>query len=293
MTAAGSPCHQPAPANAVTLHVFPEFFSAFSSAFQHQRHHARIRRAGQRPPADGNIKYKGITMDQHKTTGLTAEELFERNRNWAAGMVAEDPNFFKALSEQQAPEYLWIGCSDSRVPANELLGMAPGELFVHRNIANVVVHSDLNCLSVLQFAIDVLKVKHIIICGHYGCSGVHAALTDIRVGLADNWLGHVRDVRDKHGKYLGNVVGRAATNRLVELNVAEQVINTAHTTIVRDAWERGQPLTIHSWVYGVHDGLLRDLGITVSSFDEIAPKLDRVLNGYLDNGQVREERRGQ
>jgi len=232
-------------------------------------------------------------MDKYKTKGLTAAELFERNRNWAASMVAEDPNFFKALQDQQAPEYLWIGCSDSRVPANELLGMAPGELFVHRNIANVVVHSDLNCLSVLQFAIDVLKVKHIIICGHYGCSGVHAALTDIRVGLADNWLGHVRDVREKHGKYLGNVVGRAATNRLVELNVAEQVMNTAHTTIVRDAWERGQPLTIHSWVYGVHDGLLRDLGITVSSFDEIAPKLERVLSGYLDDGEVREERRGQ
>jgi carbonic anhydrase len=232
-------------------------------------------------------------MDKYKTKGLTATELFERNRAWAATMVAEDPNFFKALSEQQAPEYLWIGCSDSRVPANELLGMAPGELFVHRNIANVVVHSDLNCLSVLQFAIDVLKVKHIIICGHYGCSGVHAALTDARVGLADNWLGHVRDVRDKHGKYLGNVTGRAATNRLVELNVAEQVMNTAHTTIVRDAWERGQPLTIHSWVYGVHDGLLRDLGITVSSFEEISPKLNRVLGGYLDDGVVREERRGQ
>lgn len=218
----------------------------------------------------------------NKTTGLTADDLFARNRTWAASMVAKDPNFFKALSEQQAPEYLWIGCSDSRVPANELLGMAPGELFVHRNIANVVVHSDLNCLSVLQFAIDVLKVKHVIICGHYGCSGVHAALTDGRVGLADNWLGHVRDVREKHGKYLGAVTGRAATNRLVELNVAEQVINVAQTTIVRDAWERGQPLTIHSWVYGVHDGLLRDLGITVSSHEEIAPKLARVLQGYVE-----------
>lgn len=218
----------------------------------------------------------------NKTTGLTADELFERNRNWAASMVEKDPNFFKALSEQQAPEYLWIGCSDSRVPANELLGMAPGELFVHRNIANVVVHSDLNCLSVLQFAIDVLKVKHIIICGHYGCSGVHAALTDGRVGLADNWLGHVRDVREKHGKYLGAVTGRAATNRLVELNVAQQVINVAQTTIVRDAWERGQPLTIHSWVYGVHDGLLRDLGITVKSFEEIEPKLQHVLEGYAE-----------
>jgi carbonic anhydrase len=217
--------------------------------------------------------------------GLTAEELFERNRNWAASMVEKNPNFFKALAAQQSPEYLWIGCSDSRVPANELLGMAPGELFVHRNIANVVVHSDLNCLTVLQFAIDVLKVKHIIICGHYGCSGVHAALTNRRLGLADNWLRHVRDVYDKHEKYLGNVAGTAATNRLVELNVAEQVINVAQTTIVRDAWERGQPLTIHSWVYGVHDGLLRDLGITVSSREEIEPKLQVVLQGYLESGK--------
>ncbi len=219
-------------------------------------------------------------------TGLTAADLFARNREWAAEMVKEDPDFFNDLASQQAPEYLWIGCSDSRVPANELLGMAPGELFVHRNIANVVVHSDLNSLSVLQFAIDVLKVKHIIICGHYGCSGVHAALTNTRVGLADNWLGHVRDVRDKHGQYLGNVAGKAASDRLVELNVAEQVINVAQTTIVRDAWERGQPLTIHSWVYGVHDGLLRDLGITVSSFAEIAPKLEVVLQGYLE-GQAK------
>ena len=218
-------------------------------------------------------------------TGLTAADLFERNRKWAASMVEEDPGFFKDLASQQAPEYLWIGCSDSRVPANELLGMAPGELFVHRNIANVVVHSDLNCLSVLQFAVEVLKVKHIIICGHYGCGGVQAALTNTRVGLADNWIGHVRDVREKHGKYLGNVAGVSAVNRLVELNVAEQVINVAHTTIVRDAWERGQPLTIHSWVYGVHDGLLRDLGITVSSFEEIAPKLAVVLDGYLDRGE--------
>ena len=221
-----------------------------------------------------------MTQSTTTATGLTAQELFQRNRAWAAAMVAQDPDFFKHLAAQQAPEYLWIGCSDSRVPANELLGMAPGELFVHRNIANVVVHSDLNCLTVLQFAIDVLKVKHIIVCGHYGCSGVHAALTNRRVGLADNWLRHVRDVHDKHGRYLGNVSGTAATNRLVELNVAEQVINVAQTTIVRDAWERGQPLTIHSWVYGVHDGLLRDLGITVSSLEEIAPKLQVVLRGY-------------
>jgi carbonic anhydrase len=216
-------------------------------------------------------------------TGLTAADLFERNRAWAAEMVQEDPGFFKDLASQQSPEYLWIGCSDSRVPANELVGMAPGELFVHRNIANVVVHSDLNALAVLQFAVDVLKVKHIILCGHYGCSGVGAALNNVRVGLADNWLGHVRDVREKHGKYLGKVSGVAATNRLVELNVAEQIINIAQTTIVRDAWERGQPLTIHSWVYGVHDGLLRDLGITVSSQSEIQPKLEAVLQRYVES----------
>ncbi|MDN4054053.1 carbonate dehydratase [Massilia sp. YIM B02763] len=217
-------------------------------------------------------------------TGLTAADLFERNRQWAATMVEQDPGFFKDLASQQAPEYLWIGCSDSRVPANELLGMAPGELFVHRNIANVVSHSDLNALTVLQFAVDVLKVKHIILCGHYGCSGVGAALNNTRVGLADNWLGHVRDVRDKHEKYLGAVAGKAAADRLVELNVAEQVINIAQTTVVRDAWERGQDLTIHSWVYGVHDGLLRDLGITVSSYDEIQPKLDLILARYRESG---------
>jgi carbonic anhydrase len=215
-------------------------------------------------------------------TGLTAADLFERNRQWAAEMVQDDPRFFKDLASQQSPEYLWIGCSDSRVPANELVGMAPGELFVHRNIANVVVHSDLNALAVLQFAVDVLKVKHIILCGHYGCSGVGAALNNVRVGLADNWLGHVRDVREKHGKYLGAVSGVAATNRLVELNVAEQIVNIAQTTIVRDAWERGQELTIHSWVYGVHDGLLRDLGITVSSQAEIQPKLQAVLQRYAE-----------
>jgi carbonic anhydrase len=223
----------------------------------------------------------------NKPQGLTAAELFERNRNWAASMVERDPGFFKTLAAQQSPEYLWIGCSDSRVPANELLGMAPGELFVHRNIANVVVHSDLNCLTVLQFAIDVLKVKHIIICGHYGCSGVHAALTNRRVGLADNWLRHVQDVANKHERYLGEVADVGArANRLVELNVAEQVINVAQTTVVRDAWERGQALTIHSWVYGLQDGLLRDLGMTVSSHEEIAPKLEARLQAYLDGGKV-------
>jgi carbonic anhydrase len=210
-------------------------------------------------------------------------ELFAKNRAWAESVVAEQPDFFKSLAAQQAPEYMWIGCSDSRVPANELLGMMPGEMFVHRNVANVVVHSDLNCLSVLQFAIDVLKVKHVIVCGHYGCGGVHAALTGRRVGLTDNWLRHVQDVKHKHGRYLGEIVQpTAAHDRLVELNVAEQVINCAQTTVVQDAWERGQELTIHSWVYGLKDGLLRDLGMTVSSAEELTEKYDALLTRYAD-----------
>ncbi|MEJ7804919.1 MAG: carbonate dehydratase [Telluria sp.] len=207
--------------------------------------------------------------------------LFARNQDWAAARVAENPSFFTALLNQQTPQYLWIGCSDSRVPANELLGLAPGELFVHRNIANVVVHSDLNCLSVLQFAIDVLKVKHVIICGHYGCSGVHAAMVNKRIGLADNWLRHVQDVSQKHEKYLGeSLASGTRTNRLVELNVTDQVVNTAQTTVVQDAWERGQELTVHGWVYGLHDGLLRDLGMSVSGAEELAPKLAARLEEY-------------
>ncbi|MBZ2207949.1 carbonate dehydratase [Massilia soli] len=219
--------------------------------------------------------------DDKKNHGLTTDELFERNRKWAASMVAKDAEFFSNLAAQQTPEYLWIGCSDSRVPANELLGMAPGELFVHRNIANVVVHSDLNCLSVLQFAIDVLKVKHIIICGHYGCSGVHAAMVNRRVGLADNWLRHVQDVNQKHEKYLGEVLPtRERSDRLVELNVVEQVVNVAQTTIVQDAWERGQPLSIHGWVYGLEDGLLRNLGMDVSGPDELSPTFKSLMHTY-------------
>ena len=216
-----------------------------------------------------------------KQSEIDVEALFKRNRDWAAAMVAKDENFFKALTNQQMPEYLWIGCSDSRVPANELLGLAPGELFVHRNIANVVVHSDLNCLSVLQFAIDVLKVKHIIVCGHYGCSGVHAAMINKRIGLADNWLRHVQDVAQKHDRYLGDfLTSRDRADRMVELNVTEQVVNTCQTTVVQDAWERGQPLTVHGWVYGLHDGLLRDLGMSVSGADELAPNVATRLKEY-------------
>jgi len=201
------------------------------------------------------------------TNGLT--ELLDSNRRWAGKMEAARPGFFTGLSQQQAPQYLWIGCADSRVPANELVDLAPGELFVHRNVANVVVHSDLNCLSVMQFAIDVLKVRHVIVCGHYGCSGVSAALEDRRIGLADNWLRHVQDVHAKHGERVGNVAGMPERiDRLCELNVIEQVANVCQTTIVRDAWDRGQPLAVHGWVYGLKDGLLRDLGTTVLGPDE-------------------------
>ncbi len=202
------------------------------------------------------------------------EQLFSNNRAWAASMVVKDKDFFKKLAAQQSPQYLWIGCSDSRVPANEIVDLLPGELFVHRNIANVVAHTDLNCLSVLQFAIDVLGVKHVIVCGHYGCSGVHAALARRRIGLADNWLRHVQDVHQKHERYLGDVLpNREKQDRLCELNVIEQVANVCQTTIVQDAWDRGQELTIHSWIYGLHDGLLRDLGVTVKNQVELPAKL--------------------
>ena len=198
-------------------------------------------------------------------------QLFENNRRWAARILRQDPEFFSKLSRQQSPAYLWIGCSDSRVPANEIVGLLPGELFVHRNIANLVVHTDLNCLSVMQFAVDVLQVKHVIVCGHYGCSGVGAALRRDRIGLSDNWLRHVQDVRQKHEARLGRAADEtAAADLLCELNVIEQVANVCQTTIVRDAWERGQQLIVHGWVYGLSDGLLRDLHTTVADATEPA-----------------------
>ena len=210
-------------------------------------------------------------------------QLLENNKNWAGRMVAQDADFFKKLVAQQSPEFLWIGCSDSRVPANEIVGLLPGELFVHRNVANVIVHTDLNSLSVLQFAIDVLGIKHVIVCGHYGCSGVHAALLKRRVGLADNWLRHVQDVHQKHERYLGEVLpDRERRDRLCELNVLEQVVNVCQTTIVQDAWERGQDLTIHSWVYSLEDGLVRDLGMAVSQADMIQPQFEQSLARYQD-----------
>jgi carbonic anhydrase len=186
----------------------------------------------------------------------------ERNRAWAAAITADDPRFFAALAERQAPEYLWIGCSDSRVPANQIVGLPPGDVFVHRNVANLVVHTDLNCLSVLQYAVDVLGVEHVIVCGHYGCGGVKAALEGTRHGLIDNWLRHVTDVGDKHADELASLSEEQRLDRLCELNIVEQVANVSQTTIVNDAWARGQALTVHGLVYDLHDGLLRDLGVS-------------------------------
>ncbi|MEP6569482.1 MAG: carbonate dehydratase [Acidobacteriota bacterium] len=200
----------------------------------------------------------------------TLDHLLENNRLWAEKIKAQDPTFFQTLSQQQTPRYLWIGCSDSRVPANQIIGVWPGELFVHRNVANVVVHTDLNCLSVIQFAVDVLKVQHLIVCGHYGCGGVQAALDNARLGLIDNWLRHVQDVRQKHERLLAGVNAAERSNKLCELNVIEQVTNVCQTTIVQGAWERGQQLAVHGWIYGLSDGLIRDLNISTSNQSELA-----------------------
>jgi carbonic anhydrase len=196
--------------------------------------------------------------------------LLENNRIWAEGMLQRDANFFNKLARLQVPEYLWIGCSDSRVPANQITGLAPGEVFVHRNVANVVVHADLNCLSVLQYAVDVLKVKHVIVCGHYGCGGVVAAHDHLKLGLIDNWLRHVQDVAQRHRNLLAKKKGREERiARLCELNVIEQVVNVAQTTVVQDAWARGQMLTVHGWIYVVQNGLIRDLEISVSQAETL------------------------
>lgn len=196
--------------------------------------------------------------------------LFKNNKEWADRIKDQTPDFFEKLINQQKPEYLWIGCSDSRVPANEIVNLLPGELFVHRNIANVVVHTDLNCLSVIQFAVDVLKVKHIIVCGHYGCGGVNAAYKNERHGLVDNWLMHIRDAHNKHADLLDKVNSeREKMDFLSELNVIEQALNVCQTTIVQDAWTDGKNLTVHGWIYGLHNGLLNDLGICVSGKEEL------------------------
>ena len=195
----------------------------------------------------------------------TLRHLFESNRVWAQSIREQDPEFFEKLARQQAPKHLWIGCSDSRVPANQSVGLLPGELFVHRNVANVVVHTDLNCLSVMQFAVDVLKVQHVIVCGHYGCGGVKAALYQESLGLVDNWLRHVQDVREKHEAELAKLPDiEQRHNRLCELNVVEQVANVCQTSIIRDAWHRSQSVAVHGWIYSLQDGLLRDLHTTTS-----------------------------
>ncbi|HET7810258.1 MAG TPA: carbonate dehydratase [Steroidobacteraceae bacterium] len=216
-------------------------------------------------------------------------ELFKNNREWADRIHRQDPEFFSKLSKQQSPTYLWIGCSDSRVPANQIVGLLPGEVFVHRNIANMVVHTDLNCLSVMQFAVDILKVKHIIVVGHYGCSGVQAAMRRTRVGLADNWLRHVQDVHEKHEHSLvGCGTENAAHNRLCELNVIEQVQNVCQTSIARDAWERGQELNVHGWIYGIADGLVRNLDTTVTEFREARPTYEAAVTALASPRRLKE-----
>ncbi len=205
------------------------------------------------------------------------QHLLANNRAWARRIQSEDPGFFERLSAQQSPKYLWIGCSDSRVPANQVIDLAPGEVFVHRNIANVVVHTDLNCLSVIQYAVDVLQVEHILVVGHYGCGGVLAALQKARIGLADNWIRHVNDVAEKHLEILSLLDEELAHDRLCELNALEQVVNVCQTTIVRDAWARGQKLAVHGWVYTLRDGLAHDLGLDISSAEALARQYPEAL----------------
>ena len=214
------------------------------------------------------------------------ESLFENNRSWAERIKSREPDFFSTLAKQQAPEYLWIGCSDSRVPANQIIGLLPGEVFVHRNVANQVVHTDLNCLSVMQFSVDVLKVKHILVVGHYGCGGVYAALVNRRMGLVDNWIRHIQDVRQKHAEILEQHAEEdQRANCLCELNVIEQVVNVCQTTVLQEAWARGQEVTVHGWCYALHDGIIRDLGMNVGSADVLAgvheAALQRVRSGIL------------
>jgi carbonic anhydrase len=206
-------------------------------------------------------------------------DLFENNRRWAAACLARQPDFFSRLKAQQSPQFLWIGCSDSRVPANEIVGLRPGELFVHRNVANVVGHTDLNCLAVLQYAVDVLRVRHVIVCGHYGCGGVRAALEEAKLGLIDNWLRHVQDVRAKYHVEVDNAGdGDARADRLCELNVIEQAVHVCRTTVVQDAWGRGQPVSVHAWIYALDDGRLRDFGFSVTSPRDIRQAMVAAVN---------------
>lgn len=209
-------------------------------------------------------------MNMTETATTEIEDLFSHNRQWAAEMEKERPGFFSGLVKQQTPRYMWIGCSDSRVPANQITGLEPGEVFVHRNVANIVVHSDLNALSAIQFAVERLKVRHIMVVGHYGCSGVQAALEGARIGLADNWLRHIQSTRDRHSEMLGRIPGSQRASALCEINVIEQVVNVCVSTVIRDAWARGQHVTVHGWIFGVHDGHLQDLQLSVSNIDTLA-----------------------
>lgn len=208
-------------------------------------------------------------------------DLFTHNRAWAAQMERERPGFFTSLTKQQKPKFMWIGCSDSRVPANQITGLEPGEVFVHRNVANVVVHSDLNALSTVQFAVEMLKVEHIMVVGHYGCGGVMAALHGTRIGLADNWIRHIQDVRDRHRGMLENIAPERRGDALVDLNVIEQVVNLCVSTVMVDAWAKSQKVTIHGWAFGVHDGLLQDLHMTVASADSIEPTYRAAVEGVI------------
>jgi carbonic anhydrase len=212
-------------------------------------------------------------------------DLFTHNRAWAAEMERERPGFFTNLKSQQKPKYMWIGCSDSRVPANQITGLEPGEVFVHRNVANVVVHSDLNALSTIQFAVEMLKVEHVMVVGHYGCGGVQAALDNVRIGLADNWIRHIQDVRDRHRPLLASLPEAKRLDALVELNAIEQVVNVCQSTVLQDAWGRGQQISVHGWVYGVHDGLLQDLHITVSGLDGLESLYLAAIEGVLASGR--------
>ena len=210
------------------------------------------------------------------------QDLFAHNRAWAAEMERTRPGFFASLKQQQKPKFMWIGCSDSRVPANQITGLEPGEVFVHRNVANVVVHSDLNALSAIQFAVDMLKVEHIIVVGHYGCGGVLASLNDQRVGLSDNWIRHIQDVRDRHRGILDNIAPDKRGDALVDLNVIEQVVNVCVSTVMTDAWAKGQKVIVHGWAYGVHDGLLQDLHMDIGSTDSIEPLYRAAVAGVVE-----------
>jgi len=214
-------------------------------------------------------------------TSPSIQDLFSHNRAWATQMERDRPGFFTGLVKQQTPKYMWIGCSDSRVPANQITGLEPGEVFVHRNVANIVVHSDLNALSAIQFAVERLKVEHIMVVGHYGCSGVQAALEGARIGIADNWIRHIQDVRDRHRTLLEHLPAPGRADALCELNVIEQVVNVSVSTVMCDAWARGQSVSVHGWAFGVHDGLLHDLRMTVNSPDSIEPLYRSALQGVI------------